>query len=233
VHTLRDVVSCGQVHCVSPPSQVVFIVNGDPCGRWALHSLISCSGLCCVSFGSAAEYRASVKPDVPACLILEVNLPDMNGLDLQRQIAATDAPIVFVTDRSDIPSSVRAIKAGAVDFLTSPISESDLLHAVHTAIALDRDTRARRAVATQLQLRFARLTRREREVLELVTAGLPNKQSADELGISAFTLQIHRGNVMRKMEARSFADLIRMATLLNVRLVPYNEPLSGVGISPA
>jgi FixJ family two-component response regulator len=218
---------------VSPPSQIVFIVNGDPCGRRVLHSLISGSGLDCVSFGSAAEYRASLKPDVPACLLLEVKLPDMSGLDLQRQIAATDAPIVFVTDRSDIPSSVRAIKAGAVDFLTSPISESDLLHAVHTAIALDRDTRARRAVGAQLTLRFARLTRREREVLALVTAGLPNKQSADELGISTFTLQIHRRNVMRKMEARSFADLIRMATLLNVRLAPYNEPLSGAGISTA
>jgi FixJ family two-component response regulator len=233
VHSLRDVVSRGQVHCVSPPSQIVYIVNGDPSGRRVLHSVISSGGLHCVSLGSAAEYRACVKPDVPACLLLEVKLPDMSGLDLQRQIAATDAPIVFVTDRSDIPSSVRAIKAGAVDFLTSPISESDLLHAVHSAIVQDRDTRARRAEGAQIQLRYARLTPREREVLALVTAGLPNKLSADELGISTFTMQIHRRNVMRKMEARSFADLIRMATVLNVRLAPHNEPLSGSRISTA
>jgi FixJ family two-component response regulator len=201
--------------------------------RRVLHSLLSESGLYCVAFGSAAEYRASAKLDLPGCLVLDVNLPDMSGLDLQLQIACTDAPIVFVADRADIPSSVRAIKAGAVDFLTSPISESDLLHAVRTAIALDRDTRAQRALGVQLKLRFARLTPREREVMALVTAGLPNKLSADELGISIVTLQAHRSNVMRKMAARSFADLIRMATLLNVRLAPYNELLSDAEISTA
>jgi FixJ family two-component response regulator len=151
-------------------------------------------------------------------LILDVDLPDMSGLDLQRQIAATDAPVVFVTGRSDVSCSVRAIKLGALDFMTIPVETTDLLEAIRAAIVHDRDTRAQRAADAVLRQRYSSLTPRERQVLRLVVGGLRNKQSASELGISTFTLQIHRGQVMQKMQARSIPDLVRMAQTLKV---PY------------
>ncbi len=196
---------------------VVLVVDDDFRMREALHELLTSAGLNVVTFGSATEYIAFAKPDLPACLLLDVALPDMNGLDLQRQLAAEQHPqIVFITGHGDVPSSVRALKAGAVDFLTKPFSESDLLSAIHAAIAQDRDARLQRGKLATLQQRFAALTPREREVLPLVASGLLNKQAAAALGISEVTLQIHRGKIMHKMEAGSLAELVRMAGTLGI-----------------
>jgi FixJ family two-component response regulator len=157
------------------------------------------------------------RPDAPSCLILDVELPDINGLDLQSRTAQENHPqIVFITGHGDIPSSVRAMKAGAVDFLTKPFRESDLMRAINAAIAQDREVRRKRAELAELRERFFSLTPREREVMPLVVSGLLNKQAAAKLGISEITLQIHRGNIMRKMEAGSLAELVRMATTLEI-----------------
>lgn len=198
---------------------IIFVVDDDSRIREALFELLSSLDLRVVTFGSAAEYIEFPKPDLPACLILDVKLPGINGLDLQSQIADTDhPPIVFITGHSDIPSSVRAIKAGAVDFLTKPFNQQDLLEAIHAAVAQDRKARRQRAELFQLQQRYASLTPREREVLSLVISGLLNKQAAAELGISLVTLQLHRSKVMQKMAAKSFAELVRMAAQLRVPL---------------
>jgi FixJ family two-component response regulator len=207
----------------SAPKQMVFIVNGDSHMRERLHEILACDGLHVVSFASAAEYAAFRKPDLPACLILDVVLPDVSGLDLQQRIAETDAPIVFVTREGDVSCSVRAIKAGAVDFLTTPLKSRDLLQAVRAAIDQDRVTRLAREKRAELQQRFSRLTPRERQVLQLVISGLLNKQAALELGISETTIQIHRGRIMQKMAAGSFADLVRMAATLRVPLARYGN----------
>jgi FixJ family two-component response regulator len=204
---------------MSTDEHMVFIVDDDYRIREALYELLTSLDLRAVVFGSAAEYISFPKPDVPACLILDVQLPDINGLELQRMIADGDhPPIVFITGHGDIPSSVRAIKAGAVDFLTKPFSEKALLEAIRVAIARDRDARRHRAEIAQLQRRFATLTPREHEVLPLVVSGLLNKQAAAELGISEITLQIHRSKIMQKMEAESLAELVRMAGKLEVPL---------------
>jgi FixJ family two-component response regulator len=195
----------------------VFIVDDDARLREALSELLDSHGIHAAAFGSASEYISADKPDVPACLILDVELPDINGLDLQRQIAKGDhPPIVFITGHGDIPSSVQAIKHGAVDFLTKPFSDADLMSAIHTAIAEDRERRSARAELRVLKQRYFDLTPREREVLPLVVSGLLNKQAAAELGISEVTLQIHRRNVMQKMAASSLADLVRIAQRLDI-----------------
>jgi FixJ family two-component response regulator len=196
---------------------VVLIVDDDYRVRESLVDLLAASTLRAVAFGNAAEYIAFPKPDVPACLILDVELPDINGLELQRQIGeGYHPPIIFLTGHGDIPSSVRAIKAGALDFLTKPFSEQQLLTLVHAALAQDRDRRAKQAGLDSLRRRFDSLTPRERDVLPLVVGGLLNKQAAARLGISEITLQIHRTNLMRKMEADSLADLVRMAACLDI-----------------
>jgi FixJ family two-component response regulator len=196
---------------------VVFIVDDDPRIREALGELLEAHGMRAIAFGSAGEYVAADKPDVSACLILDVELPDINGLELQRQIAEGDhPPIVFITGHGDIPSSVRAIKRGAVDFLTKPFSDTDVMAAVRTAVAEDRKNRTERAELGMLKQRYLELTPREREVLPLVVSGLLNKQAASELGISEVTLQIHRRNVMQKMGAASLADLVRVAERLEI-----------------
>jgi FixJ family two-component response regulator len=198
---------------------IIFVVDDNSRIREALFELLSSLDLRVVTFGSAAEYIEFPKPDLPACLILDVKLPGINGLDLQSQIADTDhPPIVFITGHGDIPSSVRAIKAGAVDFLTKPFNQHDLLEAIRAAVARDRKARRERAERFQLQQRYASLTHREREVLSLVVSGLLNKQAAAELGISLVTLQLHRSKVMQKMAAKSFAELVRMAAQLRVPL---------------
>jgi FixJ family two-component response regulator len=177
------------------------------------------------TFGSAAEYVEYAKPDLPACLVLDVELPDINGLDLQRQLRdAGHPPIVFITGHGDIPSSVRAIKDGAVDFLAKPFTQQDLMAAVDAAIAGDRQARLERAERARLQQRHASLTPREKQVLPLIVSGFLNKQAAAELGVSEVTLQIHRSRIMRKMEAGSFADLVRMAGQLNIALRPRHRP---------
>jgi FixJ family two-component response regulator len=202
---------------VNPQDPIVFIVDDDRRIREALSALLLTFDLPTVTFGSAAEYIAYPKPDVPSCLILDVELPDINGLDLQSRTAHGNHPqIVFITGHGDIPSSVRAMKAGAVDFLTKPFREADLMRAVHAAIAQDRDARRKRAKLAELHQRLSSLTPREREVLPLVVSGLLNKQAAAKLGISEITLQIHRGNIMKKMGAGSLAELVRMAGMLEI-----------------
>ena len=202
---------------MNPHDQIVFVVDDDPGIREALADLLSAVDLRVVTFGSAAEYLAYPRPDVPACLLLDVELPDINGLELQSQTGQGHHPqIVFITGHGDIPTSVRAIKAGAVDFLTKPLKEADLMRAIHAAIAQDRVARQKRAELTELRRRLSRLTPRERQVLPLVVSGLLNKQAAAELGISEITIQIHRGRIMKKMEAGSLAELVRMAGTLEI-----------------
>lgn len=196
---------------------IVFIVDDDARLREALSELLDSHGIRAAAFGSASEYIGANKPDIPACLILDVELPDINGLDLQRQISKGDhPPIVFITGHGDIPSSVQAIKHGAVDFLTKPFSDADLMAAIQAALTEDRERRSARAELVALEQRFLDLTPREREVLPLVVSGLLNKQAAAELGISEVTLQIHRRNVMQKMAASSLADLVRIAQRLEI-----------------
>lgn len=199
---------------------IIFIVDDDHRIREGLLELMTSLGFHAVSFETATEYIAASKPDLPACLILDVGLPDINGLDLQKRIAGQQhPPIVFITGRGDIPSSVRAIKSGAVDYLTKPFAEKDLLAAVRAAINQDRNSRLTRSELATLQQRLSCLTPREREVLPLVVSGLLNKQAAAELGISEITLQVHRSKIMQKMEAASLADLVRFAHALQIPIV--------------
>jgi FixJ family two-component response regulator len=199
---------------------IVYVVDDDVRMREAVRELFTSLDVPSVTFASVAEYVAYTKPDVPACLILDVKLPDINGLDFQRQLGdAYHPPIVFITGHGDIPSSVRAMKAGAVDFLAKPFTQSDLIAAMEAAVARDRHVRLERAERARLQQRYASLTPRERQVLPLIVSGLLNKQAAAELGISEVTLQIHRSRIMQKMAAESFADLVRMAGQLNIALL--------------
>ncbi len=206
---------------MTAPDHIVYVVDDDPRVREAVIELLSSAGRNAVAFGSVAEYLMQPGPDLPGCLVLDVNMPDLNGLDFQKQLAATDhVPIVFITGHGDIPTSVRAIKAGALDFLTKPFSDEVLLQAVDAAIEQDRKALQKRTDLAQLRARYASLTPREREVLPLVVAGLLNKQAAAELGISEITLQIHRSNAMRKMAAGSVAELVRLAARLGVSIPP-------------
>jgi FixJ family two-component response regulator len=208
---------------VDPKNPIVFILDDDRRICEALAELLSTYDLRAVTFGSAAEYIAHPKSDSPACLILDLELPDINGLDLQSRIG-NHPPIVFLTGHGDIPSSVRAMKRGAIDFLTKPFSEEDLMRAVQAAIAQDREASVARTELTDLRQRHSSLTPREREVLPLVVSGLLNKQAAAELGISEVTLQIHRGNIMKKMAAGSFAELVRMAGALDIPMTYLRHP---------
>ena len=202
---------------MKPQDHIVLIVDDDRRICEALSDLLSTFDMHVVTFGSATEYLAYPKPDLPACLILDVDLPGINGLDLQSQIEGGEHPqIVFLTGHGDIPSSVRAMKAGAIDFLTKPFSEADLTRAIQAAIAKDRENRRKRTELAELHKRLSSLTPREREVLPLVVSGLLNKQVAAELEISEITVQIHRGKIMQKMRAGSFADLVRIAGALEV-----------------
>ena len=200
-----------------PQGHIVLVVDDDPRICEALAQLLSSHDLHAVTFGSAAEYLAYPKPDLTACLVLDVQLPDINGLDLQSQLELGSCPpIVFITGHGDLPSSVRAIKAGAVDFLAKPFREEDLMRAIGAALAQSRESRRKRADQANLQRRLASLTPREREALPLIASGLLNKQAAADLGISEVTLQIHRGKIMKKMGAGSFAELVRMAAALDL-----------------
>jgi len=201
----------------TPQDHIVFIVDDDRRVRQALSELLASFDLRAVAFGSAAEYIAYPKPDVAACVILDVELPDINGLELQNHTAEEHrAPVVFITGHGDIPTSVRAMKAGAVDFLTKPFKEADLMRAIDAAIARDRDARRTRAELAELRQCLSSLTPRERQVLPLIVSGLLNKQAAAELGISEVTIQIHRSKVMQKMRAGSLAELVRMAAALGI-----------------
>jgi FixJ family two-component response regulator len=198
---------------------MVYVVDDDAGVREALDALLTSTGMGVVTCASARDYFRAPKPDLPSCLILDVGLPDGSGIDLQRQLGTEDhPPIIFLTGSNDIPTTVRAIKAGAVDFLTKPCRKADLLGAIETAIAQDCHARAERAERVLLKYRHSCLTPREREVLPLVVGGLLNKQAAAKLGISETTLQIHRSRVMRKMGAESLAQLVRMAGKLSLPL---------------
>jgi len=203
---------------------IVYVVDDDPRIREAIDNLLSSYEFRAMLFASAAEFVESAKPDVPACLILDIELPDINGLDLQRELAAgPHPPIVFITGHGDIPSSVRAMKAGAVDFLSKPFQADELIAAVNCALAHDREARAAWSDLSILRERFASLTPREREVLPLIVRGLLNKQAAAQLGISIVTLQIHRSKIMHKMAAGSLADLVRMSTKLGISVETGRE----------
>ena len=198
---------------------IVYVVDDDIRIREALRELFTSRDVPSVTFGSVAEYVEYAKPDLPACLILDVKLPDTSGLDFQRQLRGVyHPPIVFITGHGDIPSSVRAIKDGAIDFLAKPFRQPDLITAIDAAIAHDRHARLERAERARLQHRYSSLTPRESQALPLIVSGLLNKQAAAELGISEVTLQIYRSRIMRKMAAESFADLVRMAGRLNIAL---------------
>jgi FixJ family two-component response regulator len=196
---------------------IVYVLDDDYRVRESLCSLLLSSGLRARAFSSAAEYLEFKKPDLPACLVLDLELPGMTGLELQGEIAGGDAPpIVFLTGHGDVPSSVRAMKAGAVEFLLKPFDNQELMQAIQGAITQDREARLKRAEMSDLKKRYALLTPREREVLPFVVTGLLNKQTAAELGTSEITIQVHRGRIMRKMAASSLADLVKMAGKLGI-----------------
>jgi FixJ family two-component response regulator len=198
-------------------SPVVFVVDDDHRVREALSSLISSVGLRVAVFGSASEFLESDRPDAPACLVLDLQLPGTSGLELQQQLLAGDTPpIVFISRHGDIPSSVRAIKAGAIEFLQKPFDDQELLRAIHAAIDQDRIAREKRSELAELQRRYKLLTPREREVLPFVVAGFANKQTGADLGTSEITIGVHRGQIMRKLAAKSLADLVRIADQLGI-----------------
>jgi FixJ family two-component response regulator len=198
---------------------IVYIVDDDESVRQALGNLFRSVGLRVEVFGSAHEFLQSKLADVPSCLILDIRLPRLSGLDFQVDLAEAGVhiPIIFMTGHGDIPMTVRAMKAGAVDFLTKPFRDQDMLDAVTAAIERDRTIRDQAKIVSDLKARFATLTAREREVMTLVTSGLMNKQIAAEIGIAEITVKIHRGHIMRKMAARSLADLVKMAQMLEIQ----------------
>lgn len=198
-------------------SPIVFVVDDDHRIQESLSSLISSTGLRVAVFGSASEFLESEKPDAPACLVLDLQLPGVSGLELQKQLSEGDTPpIIFISGHGDVPSSVRAMKAGAIEFLSKPFDDQELLRAIHAAIDQDRIARQKRSELAELHRCYDRLTPREREVLPFVVAGFANKQTAADLGTSEITIGVHRGQIMRKMAAKSLAELVRMADKLGI-----------------
>ena len=198
---------------------IVFVVDDDPSMRKALTNLFRSVGLRAEVFGSAREWLESKLPEVASCLVLDIRLPGLSGLDFQAELvkANIQIPIIFMTGHGDIPMTVKAMKAGAVDFLTKPFRDQDMLDAVAVAIERDRTRRKEEKIVAELRAVFETLTTRERDVLALVASGLMNKQIAAEIGLAEITVKIHRGHLMRKMGARSLADLVRMAEMLGIR----------------
>ena len=207
---------------MSHATPIVFVVDDDVSVRESLESLIRCAGWQPETFASAQEFLSRPRVLAPSCLVLDVTLPDLNGLDLQKRVAVdrTDMPIIFITGYGDVPMTVQAMKAGAVEFLTKPFGDDVLLSAIRHAIERSQTALGHEAEMQALRDRHASLSRREREVMALVVSGLLNKQVGGELGISEITVKAHRGKVMRKMEAHSLADLVTMAA----RLRPASAP---------
>ena len=201
---------------MSGADSIVFIVDDDPSMCEALTRLLGTVGLKTQAFETAQELLRTTRPDTPSCLVLDVRLPGLSGLELQRELADVGIPIIFITGHGDIPMSVEAMKAGAVEFLTKPFRDQALLDAIHQAIQRDRANRKRRAEIVELRARYDLLTQREREVLAHVVSGLLNRQITAELGTSEFTIKIQRGRVMQKMRAASLAELVRMAERLGI-----------------
>jgi len=198
---------------------IVFVIDDDHSMRKALTNLFRSVGLRAEVFGSAREWLESKLPEVASCLVLDIRLPGPSGLDFQAELAKANIqiPIIFMTGHGDIPMTVKAMKAGAIDFLTKPFRDQDMLDAVAVAIERDRTRRKEEKIVAELRAVFETLTTRERDVLALVASGLMNKQIAAEIGLAEITVKIHRGHLMRKMGARSLADLVRMAEMLGIR----------------
>jgi FixJ family two-component response regulator len=206
----------------SPDAPVVFVVDDDVSVRESLESLLLTAGWRPETFTSAEEFLERTRTDGPSCLVLDLTLPDLNGLDLQERVVdRTDMPVIFITGHADVPTSVQAMKAGAAEFLTKPFGDEVLLHAVEEALERSRVALAREAELRTLQSRHASLTAREREIMAFVVSGLLNKQIAARLGISEITVKAHRGRVMRKMQADSLAELVRAAATLSVAVVAH------------
>ena len=201
------------------PDAIILVVDDDISVREALEGLIRSAGWRVETFPSAQEFLARPPADAPGCLVLDVRLPGLSGLDLQKRLAEMnlELPIIFITGHGDVPTSVQAMKAGALEFLTKPFADQDLLNAIQQAVKHDRAERRSQAKIRELHGRYQSLTPREREIMERVVAGLLNKQIAAELGISEITVKAHRGQVMRKMRADSLADLVTMSEALGIR----------------
>lgn len=204
---------------IAEPRPIIFVVDDDASVREALGNLLESVGFDARTYSSTEEFRSAVRPDAPSCLLLDLQLPGANGLDFQMQLerAGISIPIIFVTAHGDVPSASRALRAGAVEFLLKPVQKGELLAAIKQALQRDRMQRAEQADFVALQSRYNDLTVREREVLDLVATGLTNKEIAGRLGISEVTTKMHRGQVMRKMNAASLADLVRMSDKLRAR----------------
>jgi FixJ family two-component response regulator len=198
---------------------IVFVVDDDPLTRGALASLFRSIGLQVKTFASASELLKYPRPAVPSCLVLDIRMPRISGFDLQSELdrSGVKIPIIFITGHGDIPMSVKAMKGGAVDFLTKPFRDQEILDAVAGALERDRTRRNEEKANSEMRARFELLTPRERQIMSLVTAGLMNKQVADKVGISEMTVKIHRGHVMRKMDTKTLADLVLIAENLGVR----------------